>query len=272
MAAIAMPFLLPNCSKEKENEKENEKDAPLKSQMESTVKASIPAFLSMSKLETEVITVAQNRVEINFKANVSSSEPLYIEDGSLTHYTGPKILKESQSAGTETILYGSMLAERMMDKWEISHPTIDSGHDQIGRPRGSFGVNYVVEGSDEMNQLLADQKVERAKEKKLWPLKRLHTALLGYTVSNNDTFPDNLQQLMDGGHIGDLTIKDRQLFYVKGHKPVDFTKINRNNSADANKIILYTSPDKKGEVIYAKVNGSVKAVNELELKKMLADQ
>jgi hypothetical protein len=76
MAAIAMPFLLPNCSKEKENEK----DAPLKSQMESTVKPLIPAFLSMSKLETEVITVAQNRVKINFKAKVNPSEPLYIMD------------------------------------------------------------------------------------------------------------------------------------------------------------------------------------------------
>jgi hypothetical protein len=93
--------------------------------------------------------------------------------------------------------------------------------------------------------------------------RNIFTALVGYMAANDAKFPENLQQLVDGGHIEKkfLTLKNRELFYVKGL-----------NAADANKIILYTSPDKNGMSVYVTVDGATRSIDELELQKMLADQ
>ncbi len=93
--------------------------------------------------------------------------------------------------------------------------------------------------------------------------KNIYTALIGYMAANDAKFPQNLQQLADGGHIEkkDLTLKNRQLFYVKG---LDI--------ADADKVILYTSMDKDGKSIYVTVDGATRAIDELELQALLANQ
>ena len=91
----------------------------------------------------------------------------------------------------------------------------------------------------------------------------IHAGLLGYLVENDSTFPDNLQLLIEGGHITKdfLIFKNRKLHYIKGLTP-----------ADANKIILYTSPDKSGRAIYVRVDGSARAVQQIELQELLANQ
>jgi hypothetical protein len=93
--------------------------------------------------------------------------------------------------------------------------------------------------------------------------KNIYTALTGYLVANNGQFPQNLQQLVDGGHIKkeSLTLKNRELFYINGL-----------TAADSDKIILYTSMDKNGESIYVTVDGATRAIDELELQALLADQ
>jgi hypothetical protein len=93
--------------------------------------------------------------------------------------------------------------------------------------------------------------------------KNIFIALMGYMAANNGQLPENLQQLVDGGHIEKkfLTLKNRELFYVKGL-----------NAADVNKVILYTSPDKNGMAVYVTLDGATRTIDELELQKMLADQ
>lgn len=102
-----------------------------------------------------------------------------------------------------------------------------------------------------------------ARTEDIMKLKNIHSALLGYMAQNDTEFPDNLKQLVDGGHITKqyFTMKRRKLHYVKGLTPMD-----------ANKIILYTSPDKDGMAIMCRVDGSVKAIHHLELEDLLAEQ
>jgi hypothetical protein len=102
-----------------------------------------------------------------------------------------------------------------------------------------------------------------ARTEDIMQCKNIYTALAGYMAANNGQFPEKLQQLVDGGHIEKefLTLKNRQLFYVKGLDP-----------ADVQKVILYTSMDKSGKSIYVTVDGATRSIDELELQALLADQ
>lgn len=93
--------------------------------------------------------------------------------------------------------------------------------------------------------------------------KMIFMALTGYMAAHDGKYPDKLQELVDGGHIEkkDLTLKNRELFYVKGL-----------TAADVNKIILYTSMDKNGTSIYVTADGATRKIDELELQALLADQ
>lgn len=153
---LAAAFILPGCSGE------DARVAPLKSEMEAHVKAAISPFLSLADLETEVIPVKENRVKISFKAKVKASEDLFIADRRIEDDRQLMILKKSQASGAEANLYGSMFAERMMDKWDISPADIESGMAQLGSPRGSFDPRAMVDGSPEMKQFFADREAERA--------------------------------------------------------------------------------------------------------------
>jgi len=95
-------------------------------------------------------------------------------------------------------------------------------------------------------------------------IKNVYSALLGFMAQNDGEFPDNLQQLVDEGNMADdkyIKFKGRKLHYIKGLTP-----------ADSDKIILYTSPDKSGMAIRARVDGSVKAIHHFELEELLAAQ
>jgi hypothetical protein len=109
-----------------------------------------------------------------------------------------------------------------------------------------------------MKHLAASERTENISKCKM-----IHAGLLGYLGENDSTFPDNLQLLIEGGHITKdfLIFKNRKLHYIKGLTP-----------ADANKIILYTSPDKSGRAIYVRVDGSARAVQQIELQELLANQ
>lgn len=109
-----------------------------------------------------------------------------------------------------------------------------------------------------MKHLETSQRIEDISQ-----CKSIHAGLLGYMVANDATFPNNLQQLVDGGHMPKkyLTLKKRKLTYVKGLTP-----------ADANKIILYTSIDARGMVIYVCVDGSARSVDDLVFQELLANQ
>lgn len=156
LIALAASFMLPGCSGE------DARDAPPKSDMEAAAKAAIPPFLSLAAFDSEAIPVAENHVKINFKAKVKAAEDLFIADRFIDGDRSLMILKKSQSSGTEANLYGSMVASRTMDKWDISRPDIDSGMAQLGKPRGSFDSRAMIDGSDEMKKFLAQREAERA--------------------------------------------------------------------------------------------------------------
>jgi hypothetical protein len=109
-----------------------------------------------------------------------------------------------------------------------------------------------------MKHLEASQRTED-----IMKVKVIYSGLLGYMAGNDNAFPNNLQQAVDGGNLDQrfLTLENRKLHYIKGLTPID-----------ANKIILYTSPDKTGKVIFAKVDGSVRAVDQFEFEKLLTKQ
>lgn len=90
-------------------------------------------------------------------------------------------------------------------------------------------------------------------------LKSINTGLLSYYAENRE-FPDNIKQLVEAGEIEQefLELNDRTLHYVKG------LDVSQGNS-----IILYTSADKDGKLIIARVDGSVNAIFEDELEELL---
>lgn len=143
--------------------KEDERVAPLKSDMEASLKTALPAFLSLNELETEAISIGENRVKINFKAEAGSSDDLYIVDRYFSAEDRLPILRQSQKAGESVKIYGKMTAERIMDKWDISSPEIQSGMTQLGSPRGSFDPRAIIDGSPEMKKFLSDREAERAR-------------------------------------------------------------------------------------------------------------
>ena len=85
----------------------------------------------------------------------------------------------------------------------------------------------------------------------------------GDMAQNNNQFPNNLQQLVDGGHIREkfLTMKRRKITYIKGLTP-----------NDTDSVILYTTPDKNGKAIYATVDGAVRTIHHFELEELIAEQ
>jgi hypothetical protein len=106
--------------------------------------------------------VKNERVKINFKAKVKTREDLFIADRRLDGEIQLMILKKSQASGAEANLYGSMLAKRTMDKWDISHPDIESGMAQLGRPRGSFDPRAMVDGSEDLKKFHEQREADRA--------------------------------------------------------------------------------------------------------------
>lgn len=153
--------MLPGCSSE------DPQVAPLKSEIEANVKLALPPFLSLASFESEVIPVVENRVKINFKSNVKASEDLFITDRFLGDDRSQMILKQSQSAGSEMNLYGSVTAERNMDKWDFSRPQIDSGLAQLGSPRGAFDSRALVDGSEAFKNFFAEREAKRAEQVKI---------------------------------------------------------------------------------------------------------
>lgn len=156
ITALAATFIFVGCSGE------DERVAPLKADVEASLSAGMPPFLALASMETEVIPLVENRVKINFKAMVEPKEDLYIADRHYGEDRSLMVLKKSQAAGAEANLYGSMLAERTMDKWNISRPEIESGMAQLGSPRGSFDPRAMIEGSDKMKKFIAAREAELA--------------------------------------------------------------------------------------------------------------
>jgi hypothetical protein len=153
--------MLPSCSRE------DPRVAPSKSEIEAKIKTTIPPFLSVTSLENEVIPDAKYGLKINFKAKVKPLEDLYIQDRNTQGEFSMIILKVSQSNGTEARLYGSMYAERTMDQWNMSRPEIDSGLEQLGRPRGSFDSRAMIDGSDELKKFIADREAVLAEHARI---------------------------------------------------------------------------------------------------------
>jgi hypothetical protein len=154
--AIAAAFVLTSCSGE------DPRVAPLQAEQEAALKGAIPPFLTLDAFESEIIPMQEDRVKINFKAKVKAAEDLFISDRRLEGDIHLMILKTSQTSGTDANIYGSMHAKRTMDKWDISHPDINSGMAQLGSPRGSFDARALVDGSDEMRKFFADLEAKQA--------------------------------------------------------------------------------------------------------------
>jgi hypothetical protein len=69
------------------------------------------------------------------------------------------LLKVVQTAGTKLSLYGSVEARRTVDQWTLEPPQIQVGLRQFGEPRGAFGVQSYVAGTNEATAALKEQAV-----------------------------------------------------------------------------------------------------------------
>lgn len=145
---------------------ENTKQAPPKQQVQDAVRAAMPPFISLYSLEMEPISTGTDAAKVNFKAVVTPREDLYRLDRKVNGNPTVTLLKVVQTAGSKATVYGTIEAQRNMDKWTLKTPELQSGYEQFGRPKGSFDAQSFALGSAEANDALKQQAVNAEQEAK----------------------------------------------------------------------------------------------------------
>ena len=120
------------------------KSGPPKGDVQSAVSLGLPPFLSMKGIETETISSGEDTVRVNFKATVAPKENLYLIERRVAGTPAITLLKIVQAENAESALYGSLQARRVVDKWSLEKPVIQSGLEQFGSPKAAFdGLSFV---------------------------------------------------------------------------------------------------------------------------------
>jgi hypothetical protein len=133
------------------------KKLPPNQMVQDVVSASLPPFLTLDAIESEAIPLGPEDVKVNFKATVTPKEDLCAVDREVEGTPKVTLLKVVQPAGTKSSLYGSVEGRRIVDRWTFSPPRLQVGFEQFGKPRGAFGAQSYISGSEAANAALKDQ-------------------------------------------------------------------------------------------------------------------
>jgi multidrug efflux pump subunit AcrA (membrane-fusion protein) len=136
--------------------------SPPKQQVQDAVRVALPAFLSLDSIELEPISTGPETAKINFKAVVVPKENLYQVEREVAGTPRITLLQVVQAAGTQSTLYGSVEGRRTMDQWTLQSPEIEVGLKQFGQPRGTFGAQSYVVGTNEAAAALKQQAANAA--------------------------------------------------------------------------------------------------------------
>ncbi len=134
--------------------------------------AMLPAYVKVDTLKVK----STDATTFQYEATVSPLEGLYAsevkrpdlgEAGSAPSILNPPpppspitLLKRTSKQGEPLLVYGKILANKSDDLWHVSDVTIDSGLDQLGRPRSAFIADATVEGTPEATAAVA--KLDKA--------------------------------------------------------------------------------------------------------------
>jgi hypothetical protein len=128
---LVVAFALTGCGK-------GTSKSPPKQQVQDAVAVALPPTLSLDSVELEPISTGPESAKVNFKAIVAPKEDLCQVDREVEGTPKITLLKVVQAAGTKMSLYGSVEARRTMDQWTLESPQIQTGLEQLGKPRGAF--------------------------------------------------------------------------------------------------------------------------------------
>ena len=131
--------------------------SPPKQQVQDTIAAALPPVLSLNSVELEPVSTGSESAKVNFKAIVTPKEDLHQVDREVEGTPRVTLLKVVQATGAKMSLYGSVEAHRMMDLWTLDSPQIQTGLEQLGKPRGAFPPQSYVTGSSEALAALKQQ-------------------------------------------------------------------------------------------------------------------
>ncbi len=134
--------------------------------------AMVPTYVKVDSLKIK----STDATTFQYEATVSPLEDLYASEakrpdlGVASSVASPinppvppspiTLLKRTSKQGEPLLVYGKILAHKSDDLWHVSDVTIDSGLEQLGRPRSAFIADATVEGTPEATAAIA--KLEKA--------------------------------------------------------------------------------------------------------------
>ena len=124
-------------------------DAPPADQVRAALTATLPPYLAVDAVETEAIPTAADQAKVNAKVTVTPKETLYVNDRRIPGDPSILLIKPAQAAGAKVTLYGSLQAQRTLDRWTLTPAEFSSGLNGFGQPRSAFGIQCFVAGSPE---------------------------------------------------------------------------------------------------------------------------
>ncbi len=134
---------------------------PREDETKTKLVAMLPAYVKVDTLKVK----STDATTFQYEATASPLEDLYAsevkrpdlgETGSIPSTITPPaapspitLLKRTSKQGEPLLVYGKILANKSDDLWHVSDVTIDSGLEQLGRPRSAFIADATVEGTPE---------------------------------------------------------------------------------------------------------------------------
>ncbi|MCX7006814.1 MAG: hypothetical protein NTY53_06135 [Kiritimatiellaeota bacterium] len=136
------------------------REAPPAQQVQDAVANSLPAHFTLLKLDLEPIATGPENAKFNFKATVELAEDLFAVEREVDGPTRVTLLKQTQPGGTKLLLYGHLVAHRLIDQWTLEPPQFQKDFRSLGKPRSVFGKHAYPAGSPEANEALRKQAAE----------------------------------------------------------------------------------------------------------------
>jgi len=141
---------------------------PPKDFVHNTVAVALPSFLSVKEIESESIPIGMGAFKTNFKATLAPKENLYEIEKEIPGDPIVVLLRTTQTTEASTLVYGHLVVNKLVDMWAVKTFEIETGLQQFGKPRGAFGPECVVSGTEEASKALRRQtdNAKREKEEK----------------------------------------------------------------------------------------------------------
>ena len=147
------------------------KNSPPPEQVRDAVSAALPPYLILADNEAEPISTGPDTAKTNFKASVSPKEDLFVVDHRVEGDPPFLLVKLVQATSSKTTIYGSVLAQRTVDRWSLDAPVFTDDLQRFGSPLASFGPRSYAVGSPEAAQALQalsahNDELERQRKEK----------------------------------------------------------------------------------------------------------